>query len=129
MQRQRNRDLWWPEQASDVLKASCDIRLTLHRLSLYKKSSTSTGAATSTKAAPTSAKQVPAGPTIVQSVGNYVSQGCWSEATTGRALNAGTFYNDSMTIEMCAQDCKGYAMFGVEYGREWYDSTVTSSFL
>ena len=105
------------------MRAFLDMRLTLLRLSLYKKGATSTGAATTTKKVPASTTQVPTGPTIVQSVGGYVSQGCWSEATTGRALNARTFYNDSMTIEMCAQYCKAYAMFGVEYGREWYGST------
>ena len=94
------------------------------RLSLYAKNSTSAGAATSTKGPAPSATQSPVGPTVVQSVGGYVSQGCWSEATTGRALSAAAFANDSMTIEMCAQDCKGYAMFGVEYGREWYDYAI-----
>jgi len=74
-------------------------------------SSTTTGSATRSSASPT-------GPQISQTVGNYTFQGCWTEATTGRALASKTYANDSMTLESCSEFCTGYTMFGVEYGRE-----------
>ncbi|KAH8812457.1 WSC-domain protein, partial [Xylogone sp. PMI_703] len=50
----------------------------------------------------------------------YAYQGCYTEATTGRALSQKSYYNDSMTVELCAAACVGYKWFGVEYGRECY---------
>ncbi|KAI9047948.1 hypothetical protein LZ554_007750 [Drepanopeziza brunnea f. sp. 'monogermtubi'] len=67
-----------------------------------------------------SATPSPTGPQIRQVVGQYISQGCWTESTTGRALSAKTYANDSMTLESCAAFCTPYLMFGVEYGRECY---------
>jgi hypothetical protein len=58
------------------------------------------------------------GPAIKQIIGNWVFQGCWTEATNGRALASTTYANDGMTLESCAAFCKGSLMFGVEYGRE-----------
>jgi iron transport multicopper oxidase len=68
----------------------------------------------------TSSTTAATGPTIVPSVGLYTFVGCYTEATTGRALNSRVYYNDSMTIEMCAAACAGYAWFGAEYSRECY---------
>jgi iron transport multicopper oxidase len=52
------------------------------------------------------------------SVGAYTYVGCYSEATTGRALTGKAYANDSMTIEICAVTCSGYTWWGVEYARE-----------
>ncbi|TAQ83468.1 hypothetical protein B7494_g8209 [Chlorociboria aeruginascens] len=60
------------------------------------------------------------GPAIKYQVGNWAFQGCFTEATTGRALQVSTFANDSMTLELCSAFCAGNSMFGVEYGRECY---------
>lgn len=76
-----------------------------------------TGSATSTSStsAPTATQT---GPAIVQSVGAYSYVGCYTESTTGRALNLKTYANNSMTVESCATFCTGYSWFGVEYARE-----------
>jgi hypothetical protein len=71
---------------------------------------TTTGGAT----APTATS----GPQIKQAIGNWLFQGCYTEATNGRALGKSTLANDSMTLESCAAFCTGSSMFGVEYGRE-----------
>jgi len=58
---------------------------------------------------------------LVVSPGNsqYTSIGCYTEATTGRALSAKS-YSDSteMTVEICLAFCSGYEYAGVEYGQE-----------
>jgi len=51
-------------------------------------------------------------------VPGYDYAGCYTEATSGRALAAKTTYSDDMTIQMCAATCSAYAWFGTEYGRE-----------
>lgn len=92
-----------------------------NRLNMYKKA---TGASASGTAAqtltPTQTSTTSAGPTAVQTAGAYTFQGCYSEATAGRALGEAAFYSAKMTIEMCADDCKGHTYFGVEYGQECY---------
>jgi iron transport multicopper oxidase len=70
---------------------------------------------TSSTPAPTSTQT---GPAIVQSVGAYSYVGCYTESTTGRALNLKTYADDSMTVEICASTCAGYVWFGLEYHRE-----------
>ncbi|KAG5972817.1 hypothetical protein E4U55_000733 [Claviceps digitariae] len=57
-------------------------------------------------------------------VGEWVYQGCWTEATNSRALTDRTYANDSMTLDSCASFCKGLSYFGVEYGRECYCGNV-----
>ena len=49
----------------------------------------------------------------------YYSIGCYTEATTGRAL-ATKSYSDpiGMTVESCPSFCSGYKYAGVEYGQE-----------
>jgi hypothetical protein len=59
-----------------------------------------------------------AGPTIVPSAGAYTYLGCYTEATSGRALSSQLYPNDSNTIAWCAQQCSSYTYFGAEYGRE-----------
>ncbi|KAL8662353.1 MAG: hypothetical protein Q9202_004811 [Teloschistes flavicans] len=53
-------------------------------------------------------------------VAGYTAQGCYTEATQGRALTGTAYYNDQMTVEKCAAACGAYTWFGVEYGRECY---------
>jgi iron transport multicopper oxidase len=60
------------------------------------------------------------GPQTVQVVGNYNYQGCYSEATTGRAL-AGlrpATPPGGYTVELCETACQGYTYFGMEYSNE-----------
>lgn len=62
------------------------------------------------------------GPKTISSVGNYNYQGCYSEATNGRAL-AGLSPpapTTGFTIELCAASCKGFTYFGMEYANECY---------
>ncbi|KAL0631885.1 hypothetical protein Q9L58_009237 [Maublancomyces gigas] len=62
-------------------------------------------------------------PVIVPAVGTYISQGCYSEATTGRALSAYSFTNTTaMTVELCVGACKtrSYQYAGLEYSQECY---------
>jgi hypothetical protein len=48
----------------------------------------------------------------------YVDRGCYTEATTGRALSDNAYYDNGMTVEKCAAACGAYNWFGVEYGSE-----------
>ncbi|KAI9774328.1 MAG: hypothetical protein M1840_004222 [Geoglossum simile] len=102
-----------------------------NRLQMYKlapptnttsTTSTSTGTSTSTTAtsSTSSASVTPTGPAIVQKTAGYAFQGCYTEATAGRALEDKTLASDAMTIELCAATCAGFTWFGVEYGRECY---------
>jgi hypothetical protein len=50
----------------------------------------------------------------------YISEGCYSDKTSNRALTLSQFYDDAMTVEKCAAYCKSYTLFGLEYGRECY---------
>lgn len=60
------------------------------------------------------------GPQTIQKAGNYTYLGCYSEATTGRALNAyiPTAPTSGFTIESCEVACHGYTYFGMEYSNE-----------
>lgn len=58
-------------------------------------------------------------------VSSYVYLGCYSEATTSRALASASFSVANMTEEACAAYCStgtktSYTMFGVEYSTECY---------
>lgn len=53
----------------------------------------------------------------------FTSRGCFSEATTARALVGNDYFDDEMTLEKCAAFCDGYSYFGAEFGRECYVST------
>ncbi|KAL3962423.1 hypothetical protein ACCO45_003946 [Purpureocillium lilacinum] len=75
---------------------------------------------TTTTTSSSSAAPTPTGPAIRSTVGAFAFQGCWTEATNGRALKDKTYANDSMTLESCSAFCTGFIYFGVEYGRECY---------
>ncbi|EKD14546.1 uncharacterized protein L3040_000069 [Drepanopeziza brunnea f. sp. 'multigermtubi'] len=79
--------------------------------------SSSTPSSTSTRS---SASPTQTGPVIVKTVGAFSYIGCYTEATKGRALSSKSLANDAMTIELCAETCKAYDWFGVEYHRECY---------
>ncbi|MCJ1476788.1 hypothetical protein MMC13_005457 [Lambiella insularis] len=75
-----------------------------------------------TRYTPGSAVAAPSGPITVNSTGNYHYAGCYSEATTGRALagKAPATPANGFTIELCAAACVGYTYFGMEYSNECY---------
>ena len=60
------------------------------------------------------------GPITVNSTGNYNYIGCYSEATTGRALSGRSpaAPANGHTIESCQAACQGYTLFGMEYSNE-----------
>jgi iron transport multicopper oxidase len=66
----------------------------------------------------------PTGPTNLATIGSYSYVGCYTEATTGRALTGKAYANDNMTIEICYAQCAGYTWFGLEYHRECESSRV-----
>ena len=78
-------------------------------------SSAPTAAASSSSPSSTSSTPNPSG---VLSVGNYSYVGCYTEATNMRALTGNAYYNNALTVEMCASVCAGFSWFGVEYSRE-----------
>jgi len=84
------------------------------RLNMYTQpaASISTTSTTTTSPTPTG------GPSVVPSVGSFSSVGCYTEATTGRALTGNSYANNSMTVESCAAFCSPFIWFGVEYARE-----------
>lgn len=58
-------------------------------------------------------------PSIPQTFAGYAYAGCYTEATSGRALASATKVDyNAMTLDVCAAFCKGYTMWGVEYGGE-----------
>ncbi|KAL2064374.1 hypothetical protein VTL71DRAFT_4868 [Oculimacula yallundae] len=83
-------------------------------------SSSSSSIVSSSTSASSSSAPTPTGPAIRQTVGKYAFQGCYTEATAGRALASTTYADDLMTLESCAAFCGPYSYFGVEYGRECY---------
>jgi hypothetical protein len=75
-------------------------------------------------AAPTTSSPAPAGTLGVKpNVGGYAFQGCYTEATTQRALSQASFFDyTAMTLEECATSCAAYNYFGVEYGGECWSN-------
>ncbi|KAH8155190.1 uncharacterized protein LAJ45_00199 [Morchella importuna] len=69
-------------------------------------------------------------PIIVPAVGTFISQGCYSEATTGRALSGYSFTNTTgMTVELCVGVCKdrSFKYAGLEYSQECYCGNTLAS--
>ncbi|KAH9886520.1 WSC domain-containing protein [Xylariomycetidae sp. FL2044] len=77
--------------------------------STLKPSTTTTSISTSTSSTP-----------VRPTISGYTYQGCYSEATNGRALNMRSFAYDGMTLQSCAANCSAYAFWGTEYSRECY---------
>ena len=65
-------------------------------------------------------------PQTIQAPGNYLYQGCYSEATNGRALSgkSPTAPASGFTIELCMAACQGYQYFGMEYSKYEPSSSV-----
>ncbi|KAK2055257.1 WSC domain-containing protein [Colletotrichum caudatum] len=90
------------------------------RLNLYKLEGdlpSTTSGALPTSAGPSTAPTATAPPTN-EHVGDWLSQGCYTEGDGVRALPARMYANDSLTLEICGSFCQGTNYFGTEYGRE-----------
>ena len=59
------------------------------------------------------------GPFVNPGLYGFTSQGCYTEATSGRALAVGK-QTSSETVANCLSACIGYQYAGVEYGGECY---------
>ncbi|EQK98548.1 Carbohydrate-binding WSC [Ophiocordyceps sinensis CO18] len=59
-------------------------------------------------------------PSQPRSVGDWISYGCYTEATTGRALSDNSYSASDMTLAACAKFCAGHSYFGIEYSRECF---------
>ncbi|KAG5914728.1 hypothetical protein E4U53_004607, partial [Claviceps sorghi] len=95
------------------------------RLNAYKYQPTEESTATATSMDHLSSTTIPSTPSPTAphrraKVGDWVYQGCWTEATRRHALADGTYASDGMTLDSCASFCDGKTYFGVEYGRECY---------
>ncbi|KAI4235546.1 MAG: hypothetical protein LQ349_003079 [Xanthoria aureola] len=90
-----------------------------NRLNFYKKDRSATSSSTVTSTT-SGASSTATGPSAVQTAGTFVSQGCYSEGTSGRALADTLTASDTMTVGKCAAFCQGYTYMGVEYGSECY---------
>ncbi|KAK4452274.1 putative fungistatic metabolite [Podospora aff. communis PSN243] len=53
-------------------------------------------------------------------IGSWIFDGCRTEATGTRALSGAATASSTMTLEVCAEFCEGFAYFGAEYGGECY---------
>lgn len=98
-----------------------------NRLTVYGKNATSaasTSSAASTgatgSATSTSSTSTPGAPTAVPSAAGFASQGCYTEATSGRALGDSQVAYDGMTVEKCAAFCSSYTYMALEYMSECY---------
>ncbi|KAL8652676.1 MAG: hypothetical protein Q9226_004173 [Calogaya cf. arnoldii] len=68
------------------------------------------------------------GPTILPGNANFTYLGCYTEATTGRALSRLIKADNTMTADMCLGLCYQYQYAGIEYGREcWCGDTLAST--
>ena len=94
-----------------------------NRLSFYKSNATVQNF-TATSSVPTStsstASATSTGPATIQTAGTFSYTGCYSEASSGRALSANSTANGAMTVAQCASFCKGYTYMGLEYASECY---------
>ncbi|KAL9580059.1 MAG: hypothetical protein Q9212_004716 [Teloschistes hypoglaucus] len=112
-----------------------------NRINLYKQgkaannSSTVTSqtitssptSSTTTSKTSTSSSVTTTGPAAVQTAGTFAHQGCWSEGTNGRALAESNTASNTMSVEVCAAFCKGYAYMGVEYSSECFCANTIST--
>ncbi|CAK7566564.1 MAG: hypothetical protein SEPTF4163_004511 [Sporothrix epigloea] len=95
----------------DLYQFNATAVVTLNKARLSTSSSTISNRSMTTSKAVHTTK-----PTL----GNWVYQGCYTEATASRALAALSQANSQMTYEKCAAFCSSYAFFGVEYGDQCY---------
>ena len=66
----------------------------------------------------------PANVTAPASGTEWTFEGCYTEIDGGRSLSDAATANDGMTLEVCADFCEGYALFGTQYERECFCGNV-----
>jgi hypothetical protein len=57
-------------------------------------------------------------------VGDYEYLGCFTDKSDARVLRGTAFFDSAMTLEKCADFCKLYSFFGVEYGSQCFCGTT-----
>ena len=58
-------------------------------------------------------------PTVIQTIGMFYYQACYSEVQ-GRALQGNAAASSDMTVQYCAGNCSSFVYMAVEYGAECY---------
>jgi len=66
-------------------------------------------------------------PFVPAVVDEFRYESCWVDDVNDRALTSVDWRDDTMTIDKCAEHCKDYLYFGLEYGRECYCANEISS--
>ncbi|KAK4184351.1 WSC domain-containing protein [Podospora australis] len=56
----------------------------------------------------------------LETIGDFHYVSCWTDKVDDRSLKAVDWRTDDMTLEKCAERCKDYSYFGLEYSRECY---------
>lgn len=70
-----------------------------------------------------STQQVPSNATIP----GYTYAGCYTDSGSARVLTGKYVPDSALTIERCATACKGYSIFGAEYGSQCYCGNAYSN--
>ncbi|KAI4209402.1 MAG: hypothetical protein LQ351_007661 [Letrouitia transgressa] len=60
-------------------------------------------------------------------VPGYTYAGCYTDSTSDRVLYKKVYFDSKLTIEKCAAACKGYSIFGAEYGSQCYCDNAFSN--
>src|SRR6187402_3604837 len=104
---------------TSTVKASSSTRMASTSLT-SSKDTFSTISTTLVSTVPPPPSSTPTGPITVTNLPGWTYLGCYSEATTGRALNSllMPIPGNSNSVEACAAACIQYTFFGVEYGQE-----------
>nr|POE72736.1 wsc domain-containing protein [Quercus suber] len=66
-------------------------------------------------------------PTTPQTVASFSSLGCYTEASSGRALSGAASSGSFVDLEYCANFCSKYEYFGTEYADECYCGNTLGS--
>ncbi|KAK6500404.1 hypothetical protein TWF481_010748 [Arthrobotrys musiformis] len=67
-------------------------------------------------------------PTVKESVGTFSNIGCYTDSSSKRVLNGGSWVDGAMTVEKCVAKAQGFKYAGVEYQTECYwGNTIDSS--
>ncbi|KAI4146104.1 MAG: hypothetical protein L6R39_003588 [Caloplaca ligustica] len=53
-------------------------------------------------------------------VAGWTYDGCYTDSTSARVLTGKYIPDNALTVERCAVGCKGYAIFGAEYGSQCF---------
>ncbi|KAL8719332.1 MAG: hypothetical protein Q9225_003653 [Loekoesia sp. 1 TL-2023] len=71
-------------------------------------------------------KSTQQGPTNA-TVPGYTYAGCYTDSTSARVLTGKYYADNALTIEKCAAACKGWGIFGAEYGSQCYCGNAFSN--